>query len=152
MSDVSSSVLEGDLCIARLRARRTPSVFVISGPSGVGKDSVLDRLRERESDSHFAITATTRTVRPGETHGVHYYFLTATTFEQWVTEGEFLEHATVYGNRYGVPRTPVREALERGQDVFIKIDVQGAASVRALIPESIGIFLAPESMDSLRLR
>ncbi|MDQ2682570.1 MAG: guanylate kinase, partial [Chloroflexota bacterium] len=69
-----------------------------------------------------------------------------------VTEGEFLEHATVYGNRYGVPRTPVREALERGQDVFIKIDVQGAASVRALIPESIGIFLAPESMDSLRLR
>ncbi len=152
VSDQTANALNGDTCIARLRGRRTPSVFVISGPSGVGKDSVLDRLRERESDSHFAITATTRAVRPGETHGIHYYFLSSATFEQWVVEGEFLEYATVYGNRYGVPRSPVRDALARGQDVFIKIDVQGAASVRALIPESIGIFLAPESMDSLHLR
>ncbi len=143
---------DGDEFIARLRARRQPRVFVISGPSGVGKDSVLDRLRERESDSHFAVTATTRDLRPGELHGIHYYFLSHETFTEWIEADEFLEHALVYGNRYGVPKSPVRAALERGQDVIIKIDVQGAAAVRALIPESIGIFIAPESMDSLRLR
>ena len=149
-SDERSS--DGDRFIARLRTRRRPQVFVLSGPSGVGKDSVLDRLRERESDSHFAITATTRELRPGEAHGTHYYFLTHQTFTEWIEADEFLEHALVYGNRYGVPKSPVREALKRGQDVIIKIDVQGAAAVRKLIPQSIGIFIAPESMDSLRLR
>lgn len=143
---------DGDAFIERLRERRRPRVFVISGPSGVGKDSILDRLRERESDSHFAITATTREKRPGETHGIHYNFLTAEKFRNWIESGEFLEHAEVYGNLYGVPKSPVVAALERGQDVIIKVDVQGAASVRAKIPESIGIFIAPESMNSLRLR
>lgn len=150
-SDVPASG-DADAFISALRARRRPRVFVISGPSGVGKDSVIDRLRERESDTHFAITATTRTMRQGETHGTHYYFLDRVTFEEWITAGEFLEHAEVYGNSYGVPKSPIRAALERGQDVIIKIDVQGAETIRALIPESIGIFIAPESMHSLRLR
>lgn len=152
MTDSASHSSDGDAFIAQLRARRRPQVFIISGPSGVGKDSVLDRLRERESDSHFAVTATTREVRPGETHGIHYFFLTRETFAEWVDADAFLEHATVYGNRYGVPKGPVRSALELGQDVIIKIDVQGAEAIRKLIPESVGIFIAPESMDSLRLR
>lgn len=145
-------VQEGDQFISGLRNRRRPHVFIISGPSGVGKDSVIDRLRERESDTHFAVTATTRSKRDSEVDGVHYHFLAERQFANWVADGEFLEYATVYEQRYGVPRSPVRAALERGQDVVIKIDVQGAASIRALIPESVGIFISPESMHSLHLR
>lgn len=152
MTVSNEPLFDGDKFIAQIRTRRQPQVFVISGPSGVGKDSVLERLRERESDSHFAVTATTRDLRPGETHGIHYYFLTHQTFSEWMEADEFLEHAQVYGNRYGVPKSPVRAALHRGQDVIIKIDVQGAAAIQTLIPDSIGIFIAPESMDSLRLR
>lgn len=143
---------EGDQFISHLRNRRRPHVFIISGPSGVGKDSVIDRLRERESDTHFAVTATTRPRRETETDGVHYFFLTDRQFAEWVANGEFMEFATVYEHRYGVPRSPVRAALERGQDVVIKIDVQGAAAIRTLIPDSTGIFISPESMHSLHLR
>jgi guanylate kinase len=143
---------EGDQFIAGLRSRRRPHVFIISGPSGVGKDSVIDRLRERESDTHFAVTATTRSKRETEVDGVHYHFLAERQFADWVADGEFLEYATVYEQRYGVPKSPVRAALDRGQDVVIKIDVQGAASIRALIPEAVGIFISPESMHSLHLR
>lgn len=152
MTATDQQVLEGDQFIAGLRSRRRPRVFIISGPSGVGKDSVIDRLRERESDTHFAVTATTRPQRDGETDGIHYFFLGHEQFATWVADGEFLEFATVYGQRYGVPKSPVRAALQRGQDVVIKIDVQGAAAIRTLIPDSVGIFIAPESMDSLYLR
>jgi guanylate kinase len=152
VTESRNSQLHADQMIGHLRNRRRPQIFVISGPSGVGKDSVLDRLRERESDSHFAITATTREIRLGEVHGIHYYFLTSQKFLDWVEQDEFLEHALVYGNRYGVPKSPVRSALERGQDVIIKIDVQGAAAIRALVPEATAIFISPESMDSLELR
>lgn len=143
---------EGDTFIAGLRSRRRPRVFVLSGPSGVGKDSIIDRLRERESDTHFAVTATTRPQRESETDAVHYHFLTREQFSRAVADSEFLEFANVYGQMYGVPKPPVRAALQRGQDVVIKIDVQGAAAVRQLIPDSIGIFIAPESMQSLYLR
>ncbi|HET7054877.1 MAG TPA: guanylate kinase [Thermomicrobiales bacterium] len=145
-------VLAGDQFIAELRGRRRPRVFIISGPSGVGKDSVIDRLREIESDTYFAVTATTRPKRHGEVDGIHYFFLDHEQFANWVADGEFMEFATVYEQRYGVPKPPVRAALQRGQDVVIKIDVQGAATIRSLIPDSIGIFIAPESMDSLYLR
>jgi guanylate kinase len=145
-------VLAGDQFIAELRGRRRPRVFIISGPSGVGKDSVIDRLREIESDTYFAVTATTRPKRHGEVDGIHYFFLDHDQFASWVADGEFMEFATVYEQRYGVPKSPVRAALQRGQDVVIKIDVQGAATIRTLIPDSIGIFIAPESMDSLYLR
>jgi guanylate kinase len=143
---------EGDQFIAGLRTRRRPRVFVLSGPSGVGKDSIIDRLRERESDTHFAVTATTRPRRDAEIDAIHYHFMTREQFSQAVAEFEFLEFANVYGQMYGVPKPPVRAALRRGQDVVIKIDVQGASAIRQLIPDSIGIFIAPESMQSLYLR
>jgi guanylate kinase len=139
----------GDAFIADLRARRKPHLFVISGPSGVGKDSVIEHLREPYPDVHFAVTATTRPRRPGEIDGVHYYFMDVESFQQGVDDGDFLEHAVVYGNHYGVPRSPIRHALLRGQDVIVKVDVQGAASIRGIAPTGTFIFLAPESMQEL---
>jgi guanylate kinase len=142
----------GDAFISDLRASKHPRVFVISGPSGVGKDSVIERLRDLYPDIHFAVTATTRPRRPGEIDGIHYYFLDEETFLDREQENEFIETAIVYQNHYGVPRTPVRHALERGQDVIIKVDIQGAASIRAITPEATYIFLAPESMTELLRR
>jgi guanylate kinase len=142
----------GDAFIADLRARRKPRLFVISGPSGVGKDSVIERLRALYPDIHFSVTATTRPRRPGEIDGVHYYFLDDETFGAREAEGEFIETATVYQHRYGVPRTPVRHALARGQDVVVKVDVQGASSIKAIAPNATFIFIAPESMTELLRR
>lgn len=142
----------GDAFIADLRARRKPRLFVISGPSGVGKDSVIEHLRDLYPDIHFAVTATTRVRRPGEIDGIHYYFLDEETFLARETEHEFIETAVVYNHHYGVPRTPVRHALQRGQDVIVKVDVQGAASIRELAPNATYIFLAPESMTELLRR
>jgi guanylate kinase len=142
----------GDAFIADLRARRKPRLFVISGPSGVGKDTVIERLRDLFPDVHFAVTATTRPRRPGEIDGIHYYFLDGETFRTREADGEFIETAEVYHYRYGVPRTPVRHALTRGQDVIVKVDVQGASSIRAIAPNATFIFLAPESMTELLRR
>ncbi len=141
-----------DELIGDLRALRRPRLFVISGPSGVGKDTVIELLRERAPEAYFAVTVTTRPRRPGEIDGVHYYFLDDATFDARVAEGEFLESATVYGYRYGVPRWPIRAALGRGQDVIVKVDVQGAASIRRLVAHTVSIFLAPESMAALLQR
>jgi guanylate kinase len=142
----------GDHFIADLRARRQPRLFVISGPSGVGKDTVIEQLRLAYPEMHFAVTATTRPRRPGEIDGVHYYFLDPETFRARLVQGEFLESALVYDNLYGVPKGPVRQALKRGQDVVIKIDVQGAATIKTIAPDAVFIFLAPESMDELFAR
>jgi guanylate kinase len=142
----------GDLFIADLRARRRPRLIVISGPSGVGKDTVIERLRDAYPEIHFAVTATTRPRRPGEIDGIHYYFLDPATFAERLDHGEFLESAVVYNHQYGVPKGPVRQALQRGQDVVIKVDVQGAATIRELVPHGTYIFLAPESMDELLQR
>jgi guanylate kinase len=143
-----------DDLIGDLRALRRPRLFIISGPSGVGKDTVIEVLRQRYPEAYFAVTATTRPRRPGEIDGYHYYFMDPAAFADRKGEGEFLESAVVYGFHYGVPRGPIRAALSRGQDVFIKVDVQGADSIRALVPKAISVFLAPESMTSLlhRLR
>ncbi|MGI8478230.1 MAG: guanylate kinase [Thermomicrobiales bacterium] len=153
MSTPHSTLLDhedsGDSFISDLRARRRPRLFVISGPSGVGKDSIIEHRRVRFPEIHFAVTATTRARRPGEIDGVHYYFLDDETFAAREAQAEFLESAWVYQYRYGVPRTPVRHALARGQDVIVKVDVQGAASIRALAPDACFIFLAPESMTEL---
>lgn len=143
---------DADDVIGDLRALRRPRVFIISGPSGVGKDAVIEQLREYFPDAFFAVTATTRDRRPGEIDGVHYFFLDEADFRRRLADGEFLESATVYGNLYGVLRGPVRAALTRGQDVFVKVDVQGAAEIERLIPGAISIFLAPESASTLLQR
>jgi guanylate kinase len=148
----AASTLDGNSFLAALRAVRKPRVFVLSGPSGVGKDSLIERLREYEPSTHFTVTATTRPQRSSEIDGTHYHFFTMEDFEYRLANGEFLESAMVYGHRYGVLKAPVAAALAASQDVVIKIDVNGAATIRELIPQSISIFLAPESMDSLRER
>ena len=148
----AASTLDGDSFIAELRAVRQPRIFVLSGPSGVGKDSLIERLREYEPSTHFTVTATTRPQRSSEIDGTHYHFFTMDDFEYRVGNGEFLESAQVYGNRYGVLKSPVVTAISAGRDVVIKIDVKGAATIRKLIPDSISIFLAPESMESLKDR
>lgn len=141
-----------DGLLSTLRNIHQPRVFVISGPSGVGKDTVIELMRPLYPDAYFAVTATTRPRRPGEIDGVHYYFLDEATFTARLADGEFLESAVVYGHHYGVPRSPIRTAIARGEDVFIKVDVQGAASIRALVPHAIMIFLLPESMGTLLQR
>jgi guanylate kinase len=143
---------EGDAYIADLRARRKPRLFVISGPSGVGKDALIQRLRESSPDLHYSVTATTRERRPGEIDGVHYYFLDRETFRAWQQQGNFLESAVVYDNLYGVPKNPIRHALARGQDVVVKVDVQGAEHIRELGIDAVFIFVAPESLAALLQR
>jgi guanylate kinase len=143
---------DADDLIGDLRALRKPRVFIISGPSGVGKDAVIEQLRERFPDAFFAVTATTRERRPGEIDGVHYFFLTEDDFRERLADGEFLESATVYGHLYGVLKSPVRAALSRGQDVFVKVDVQGAAEIERIVPGAISIFLSPESAGTLLQR
>jgi guanylate kinase len=110
---------------------------------------VIDHLRPVLPDVHFSVTATTRPRRPNEIDGIHYYFLTLDDFLQQQREGDFVESAVVYGNHYGVPRAPLGRALERGQDVVVKVDVQGATALEELAPDAVTIFLAPESMDEL---
>ncbi|MDQ3856111.1 MAG: guanylate kinase [Chloroflexota bacterium] len=127
-----------------------PLLVVLSGPSGVGKDTVLQRMRELGLPMHYAITATTRPQRPGEVDGFHYEFLTNEEFLERKARDGFLEHANVYGYWYGSPKQPIREALARGQDVVLKIDVQGARSVREQVPEALFLFLAPPSVEWLR--
>ncbi|CAN5889588.1 guanylate kinase [soil metagenome] len=142
----------GDAAIAELRGRRKSRMFVISGPSGVGKDSVIRMLREIFPDIHVAVTATTRERRPGEANGVDYFFYDAPFFENQLAAGEFFESAIVYGERYGVPKHSVRHALERGQDVIVKVDVQGAATIKQQAPRAVFIFVSPNSSAELLQR
>ena len=129
-----------------------PLLVVISGPSGVGKDAAIEELRASFPEFFFAVTATTRPRRPGETDGRDYIFVTPARFGQLLEQGELLEHAEVYGRHYGVPKGPVRQALAEGRDVIVKVDVQGAATIRKLAPEALLVFLAPPSMEELTRR
>ncbi len=129
-----------------------PLLVVLSGPSGVGKDAVMSGLRALGRPWHFAITMTTRPIREGEREGSEYHFVSPDRFLQLKDTGELLESAEVYGNWYGVPKQQVRDAMERGLDVLVKVDVQGAATIRKLAPEAVSIFLAPADMDELRKR
>ena len=129
-----------------------PLLIVVSGPSGVGKDAVLSELRKLDRPWHFAVTATTRPMRHGECAGVDYIFLEPDTFAKMRERDEFLECAEVYGRWYGVPRSQARDALRAGQDVFLKIDVQGAATIREMAPEALLIFLIPPSLEELQHR
>ena len=129
-----------------------PLLVVLSGPSGVGKDVTIRHLRSLPRPWQFVVTATTRRPRPGERDGVDYIFLGCERFQEMVENGEFLEHAQVYGQSYGVPRAQVRDALQQGMDVFIKVDIQGVATIKRLVPEGVFIFLAPPSMEELERR
>lgn len=124
-------------------------VIVISGPSGVGKDAVLNRMKERGLDFHFVITATTRPIREGEVNGKDYTFLSTDEFALMIESNELLEHAIVYNDYKGIPKQQVRDALASGQDVILRIDVQGAASIKKLIPDAILIFLTTENEQSM---
>ena len=129
-----------------------PLLVVISGPSGVGKDALLDVLKSRGRPYHFAITATTRPSRGAEMDSRDYYFLTPDRFEEMAATGELLENALVYGYRYGVPKGPVRQALAGGCDVLMRTDIQGAATIKGTIPQAVTIFLAPASLADLEER
>lgn len=145
----------GDDHIHRLRmSGSSPRVFIMSGPSGVGKDSVLEQLRLAYPNAQYVVTATSRAKRPGEIEGVHYHFIDRGEFERQIAAGDFVESAVVYGNLYGVPRRPIVEGLAAGQHVIVKVDVKGAATLREKINNTVSIFLAPESMEELldRLR
>ena len=129
-----------------------PLLVIISGPSGVGKDAALMRMRELGFPFHFVVTATDRSRRPGEIPGVDYHFLSTDEFQDMIQDGEFLEWANVYGQLKGIPKWEVREALATGKDVVLRIDVQGAATIRALAPEAILIFMLAKNEEELRSR
>lgn len=129
-----------------------PLLVVISGPSGVGKDTVLDHMKQRGLPFHFVVTATTRPQRPGETEGVDYFFVEEQEFLDMIDRGELIEHALVYDDHKGVPRQQVREAMESGQDVVMRVDVQGAKTIRALSPEALLIFLTAGDEEELARR
>lgn len=129
-----------------------PLLVVISGPSGVGKDSVLMRMRELAFPFHFVVTATSRPIRPGEVDGYDYHFVSVARFEQMIRDEELLEWALVYGQYKGIPKFEVRQAMASGRDVVLRINVDGAATVKAMAPEAVFIFLAPASTDELRRR
>ena len=129
-----------------------PLLVVLSGPSGVGKDAALAELKELDRRWHFVVTATTRPQRPGERDGVDYIFLNTGTFSAMKDRDEFLECAQVYGRWYGVPRSQVLQAFQEGKDVILKIDVQGAETVRRLAPGALFIFMLPASFEELRQR
>jgi guanylate kinase len=132
-----------------LGATDPPLIVVLSGPSGVGKDAVLQRMLELDLPIAIPATMTTRSPRTGEVHGVHHVFASLEEFERQAAAGELLEHALVYQNRYGVPRSQVRAAMETGNHVLIRVDVQGAASLRETLPEALSIFLVPDDLEHL---
>jgi len=130
-----------------------PSLLVVlSGPSGVGKDAALAELRKLDRSWHFVVTATTRKIRSGEVHGTDYIFLDEPTFLEMKERDEFVESAQVYGNWYGVPKSQITSALEQGKDVILKIDVQGAATVKKIAPNALFIFMVPGTFEELRER
>lgn len=129
-----------------------PLLVVITGPSGVGKDSLLSRLKALKRPYHFAITATTRPPRPEETDGLDYLFLSDQQYDDMLARGDFLENATVYAYRYAVPKPPIREALGAARDVLMRTDVQGARYIKSVCPAALTIFVLPPSWQELEWR
>jgi len=127
-------------------------LFVLSAPSGAGKDTVIHALKQQGMDFYVVPSVTTRAPRPGESEGNPYYFVSKETFERLVSQNELLEYANVHGNWYGQPRKPIRDNLSAGRDVLLKIDVKGAATIRSKVPEAVFIFLVPGSLEELAQR
>ncbi len=132
--------------------QRRGKTFIISGPSGVGKSTVLNALMQKRSNLYFSVSATTRQPREGEKDGQHYHFIDAETFREMLGRDEFLEHAEYVGNFYGTPKRYVDEAMERGQDVILDIEIQGAMQICEKRPETVRIFIAPPSWKELERR
>lgn len=126
-----------------------PLLIIISGPSGVGKDSVIQRMKARELPFHFVVTATTRPPRDDEVHGEDYYFFSRDEFAEMIENDELLEFAVVYKDYKGVPKEQIRKALSSGKDVVMRVDVQGAATIKELSPEAVLVFLTTQSQDEL---
>ncbi len=127
-------------------------LLVVSGSSGAGKDAVIDRMKELHMPVAHVVTVTTRPQRSGEIEGVHYHFVNKQRFHQMVEDGEMLEWANVYHNYYGVPLFGVRDALNSGNDVVVKVDVQGASTIRRVVPDAVLIFVRPPSLEELERR
>lgn len=136
----------------RKRKSSESLLVVLSGPSGVGKDALIARMKELGRPLHYVVTATTRAKRAGEKEGVNYHFLSRQEFQQMLNKRRFLEWAEVYGNYYGVPRDEITSPLSKGLDVIVKVDVQGAATIKGILPHAIFIFLMPPSLEELERR
>ena len=127
-------------------------LFAVSGPSGVGKNTILNLIMERRESVQYSVSATTREMRPGEVDGKSYYFLSRTEFEAMIERGEQLEHAEYVGNYYGTPLKPILEAMERGIDVVMDVEVVGALNIKKRLPEAVLVFVLPPSFAELRRR
>ena len=136
----------------RLDDRRPPLLVVFSGPSGVGKDTVIKAIKVSGFDIHHVVTCTTRAPRAGEVNGKDYYFVSGDDFARMVSGNELLEHADVHGHQYGTPISEVRSAFQRGQDALLKIDVQGGSQVKRRLPQAVFVFLAPPDPGELLTR
>jgi guanylate kinase len=146
---VRQRVVLHDYLIAREGAE-SKKLVVLAGPTAVGKGAVSAYIRDNYPDVHFSVSATTRPPRVGEKHGLHYYFVSDADFDRMIADGDLLEWATVHNSyRYGTPRAPIDTALDEGKDVLLEIDLQGARSVRAAMPEATLVFLLPPSWDEL---
>ncbi len=127
-------------------------LFIFSAASGTGKTSLAHELLKRVRNLAFSVSHTTRAPRPGETHGVHYYFVSAGEFEAMAARGEFLEHATVFGNRYGTSRRVIDDLFQEGKSVILDIDWQGARAIKQAMPEAVSVFILPPSRQVLQER
>ena len=131
---------------------RKGRTFVVSGPSGVGKSTVLKALLESRKNLYFSVSATTRDPRPGELDGIHYHFMDVESFRKWIAMDQFLEYAEYVGNFYGTPKKFVDDAMEAGKDVILDIEIQGAIQVCSKRPDTVRIFIAPPSWAELERR
>ena len=129
-----------------------PLLIILSGPSGAGKDALLTRMKELGYSLGYITTVTTRAKREKEINGADYHFTPTAKFQELIANNELLEWAKVYDNWYGVPRQPVKQALDRGQDTIVKVDTQGATTIKKILPEAVSIFVIPPSMEELVMR
>ena len=135
-----------------LNLPKRPLLIVISGPSGAGKDAVLTKMKKLGCPVEHIVTVTTRPQRDKERNNVDYHFISKERFQEMIEHKELLEWANVYGNWYGVPKEPVKQALDKRQDVIVKVDIQGAATIKKILPQAVSIFLVPPSMAELGSR